>query len=210
MFSLKEQLALALEENGIKYQDEQLKQLEDYIRETLKWNKVYNLTGIKSEKDFILKNIIDSLSILGFLNADNILDVGTGAGLPGIPLAIFNPQKQFTLLDSSQKKITFLRNLVSLLGINNVNLVCSRVEEFQGSFDCITSRAFADIQKMLNLAGHLCEESGFFLAMKGKISEASKEITPNGFVVEEIVKLQVPKQIGERTLVIARKLKDKG
>ena len=144
-------LRQALVSHGYKLPEEQIIKLETYIKELLKWNRVYNLTGFKTEQDMINKNIIDSLSINEFLIGNSVLDVGTGAGFPGLPLAIINPNIQFTLLDSLQKRIAFLRNLVTLLGINNVNLVCSRVEDFTGNFTSVTSRAFASLEKMLLL-----------------------------------------------------------
>lgn len=184
---------------------DQVEKLETYIKELLKWNKAYNLTGFKTEQEMVNKNVIDSLSVSEFLIGNSVLDVGTGAGFPGLPLAIVNPKKTFTLLDSSQKRIAFLRNLITLLGINNVNLVCSRVEDFTGSFTSITSRAFASLEKMLVLTGHLCDENGCFLAMKGKLDKEEITNIPKGFVVDKTLFLDSLVKLGERHLVVVRK-----
>lgn len=152
--------------------NDQKQLLEDYLALLIKWNKVYNLTAIKNYNEMVVKHILDSLSVKEYLSGESVLDVGTGAGLPGLVLAIVFPEKQFTLLDSNGKKVRFLTQTIHALGLKNCSAVQSRIEAFQPekSFDCITTRAFAGLRKMLDLTQHLANEETQYLAMKGDIS----------------------------------------
>jgi 16S rRNA (guanine527-N7)-methyltransferase len=134
-----------------------------------KWNKAYNLTAIRQPEEMVTLHLFDSLSVAPYLHGTRTLDVGTGAGLPGIPLAISHPEKEFVLLDSNQKKITFCQQVVLELKLQNVELVYQRAEQFIPplQFDTILSRAFASISDMLKNSSHLCAAGGRFLAMKG-------------------------------------------
>lgn len=140
-----------------------------YLELLRKWNRVYNLTAIRDVKESVLLHIIDSLSIQSYLHGTQLIDVGTGAGLPGIPLALSCPDKQFILLDSQSKKIRFLSQVVYELDLKNVHVIHARVEDFnpEKKFDSILSRAFASIQVMLEKTQHLLSDQGRFLAMKG-------------------------------------------
>ena len=147
-----------------------IEKLEIYLATLKKWNKVYNLTAINEDSEIITKHFFDSLSVNGFIqNSQRILDVGTGAGFPGLILALFNPDKSFVLVDGVSKKISFLQEMIGKLNLKNVMAVHIKVEEYKVTeqFDIIISRAFADIKKMIKLTNHLIKVNGKFIAMKG-------------------------------------------
>ncbi len=172
------------------------------LDELLKWNKAYNLTAIKSAKDALVLHLLDSLSVAPYIRQNHLVDVGTGAGFPGLPLAIMLPKVKFTLLDSNNKKIRFIRQQIHLLELSNVDVIHSRVEKVKAeSFDGIISRAFASIPDMVNQTQHLLSENGCWLAMKGHyVASEIKEITG---LVEEVAhhQLQVPGLSAERCLI---------
>ena len=143
--------------------------LLDYLALLAKWNKVHNLTAVRELDDMVTLHLLDSLSVLAHLNSQHVLDVGSGAGLPGIPIALVRPDCQVTVLDSSHKKATFLRQAKAELGIENLEVVCKRVEEYQpeNKFQVIVSLAFSDLSEFVRLTKHLCAEGGTWLAMKG-------------------------------------------
>ena len=147
-----------------------IEKLEIYLATLKKWNKVYNLTAINEDSEIITKHFFDSLSVNGFIqNSQRILDVGTGAGFPGLILALFNPDKSFVLVDGVSKKISFLQEMIGKLNLKNVMAVHIKVEEYKvtDQFDIIISRAFAEIKKMIKLTNHLIKVNGKFIAMKG-------------------------------------------
>lgn len=185
-------------------------QIRQYIDLLLKWNKAYNLTAITDPDEIASKHIADSLIISPFLNGNKIIDIGTGAGLPGIPLAIVNPDKHFTLLDSNGKKIRFLKHVKQQLGLNNVTPVQARVEQFQPEqcFSSVLSRAFASICDMLRGSEHLACADGRFLAMKGAEPTEELEQLPAGFTLEHIHPLSVTGLRAERCLVEIKKSND--
>lgn len=185
---------------------DQKKQLIDFVLLLDKWNKAYNLTSVRDPNEMLIKHILDSLVVSPYLQGQQFIDVGTGPGLPGIPLAIANPDKQFVLLDSLGKRITFIKNAVRQLGLKNVVPVQSRVEEFQDQqFDGVLSRAFASLKDMTDWCYHLPNTSGQFYALKGQyhadeLAEISQPIT-----LVEVIKLDVPELVGERHLVVLKK-----
>ena len=147
-----------------------IEKLEIYLATLKKWNKVYNLTAINEDSEIITKHFFDSLSVNGFIqNSQRILDVGTGAGFPGLILSLFNPDKSFVLVDGVSKKISFLQEMIGKLNLKNVMAVHIKVEEYKVTeqFDIIISRAFAEIKKMIKLTKHLIKVNGKFIAMKG-------------------------------------------
>jgi 16S rRNA (guanine527-N7)-methyltransferase len=152
----------------------------------------------------LTRHILDSLVVVPYINGDYILDVGSGAGLPGIPLAIVLPEKKFVLLDSNSKKTRFMTQAVAELGLENVDVVCSRIESFKpGSrFDVVISRAFSSIAEMVNNVGALVKKEGKILAMKGAYPVAELDQVPGQFRVEKIDALKVPGLDAERHLVI--------
>ncbi|MCD1125701.1 16S rRNA (guanine(527)-N(7))-methyltransferase RsmG [Jinshanibacter sp. LJY008] len=183
----------------------QKEQLLGYVALLHKWNKAYNLTSVRDPQQMLIRHIMDSIVVNPHLQGNLFIDVGTGPGLPGIPLAIVRPDAQFTLLDSLGKRIRFIRQVMHELNITNVTPVQSRVEEYsipQG-FDGVISRAFASLQDMLEWCHHLpSKQQGKFYALKGIISEEELSLVPAGFHVQEIVTLDVPELDGERHLVI--------
>lgn len=166
-----------------------------------KWNQAYNLTAIRDFDEMITGHLLDSLSIAPYIHGQHILDVGTGAGFPGVPLAIYYPQKQFTLLDSNGKKTRFLLQAVSELEISNVAVVQSRVENYQTAtcFDAIIFRAVKSIPEMISKTQHLCCKSGQFLAMKALYPEEELQNLSNPFTVQA---LSVPGLDAERHVII--------
>ena len=147
-----------------------IEKLEIYLATLKKWNRVYNLTAIDEDSEIIVKHFLDSLSVNQYIqNSGRILDVGTGAGFPGLILALFNPEKSFVLVDGVSKKISFLQEMIGKLNLKNVIAVHTKVEQYNVAeqFDIIISRAFADIKKMTKLTSHLIKDGGKFIAMKG-------------------------------------------
>jgi 16S rRNA (guanine527-N7)-methyltransferase len=173
------------------------------------WNQAYNLVAAADLNSLLVRHVLDSLSILPFIYGSSLLDVGTGAGFPGVPLAIMNPQLECTLLDSSGKKIRFLRHVKRTLKQNNIHPVQSRVEAFEapGKFDTITSRAFASLADFAAGVQHLAGSGTRLLAMKGKSPEGEMEVLPPWLKVESVEKISVPGLRAERHLVIMSALK---
>ncbi|MCK3655044.1 16S rRNA methyltransferase G [Pasteurellaceae bacterium Macca] len=191
---------------GIALSDHQKQQLVGFVKLLDKWNKAYNLTSVRDPNEMLVKHILDSLVVSPYLQGSHFIDVGTGPGLPGIPLAIANPDKQFVLLDSLGKRITFIRNALRELGISNVTAVLSRVEVYQEhQFDGVLSRAFASLNDMVNWCYHLPNEQGKFYALKGLYDEAEIAEVTKPIQLVDVVKLNVPELVGERHLVLLAK-----
>lgn len=185
--------------------EQQREQLVGYVQLLDKWNKAYNLTSVRDPMEMLVKHILDSLVVSVHLEGERFIDVGTGPGLPGIPLAIMHPDKQFVLLDSLGKRIRFLKQVIHELKINNVLPVQSRVEEFdpEQGFDGVLSRAFASMTDMVNWCQHLPKPNGgVFLALKGVRPDDEITLLPEWCSVTDIKALQVPELEGERHLVI--------
>ncbi|MDW6002420.1 16S rRNA (guanine(527)-N(7))-methyltransferase RsmG [Vibrio mangrovi] len=185
--------------------EQQLALLIGYVELLDKWNKAYNLTSVRHPEDMLVKHIMDSIVVSPHLPGKNFIDVGTGPGLPGIPLAIMNPDKCFTLLDSLGKRIRFIKQVIYELNIHNVTPVQSRVEDFQpeDKFDGVLSRAFASMVDMVNWCHHLPkDDEGVFLALKGQIPHDEIDLLPEWCSVIDIQSLAVPELEGERHLVI--------
>jgi 16S rRNA (guanine527-N7)-methyltransferase len=190
---------------------EQLHQLLDYVALLDKWNKVYNLTAVRDPAKMIGLHILDSLAILPHLGqAKSLLDVGSGGGLPGVCLAVASPMLNVVMLDSLQKKTTFVRQVIGELSLRNASVVCERVEHFKplNKFDIVTSRAFAELADFVQGALHLLAPGGRLLAMKGVYP--SDEITrlPASVRVKEVIALHVPQIDGKRHLVIIEKVEE--
>ncbi len=189
---------------GIVLTEAQQDALLHYLALLFKWNKVYALVSRRNGDDWVARHLLDSLAVLPYISGSRVIDVGSGAGLPGIPLALLCSDKHFTLLDSNSKKVRFMTQAVIELGLKNVAVVDQRAEEFhpQTGYDYVMSRAFATIADMLKVAGHLATGSARFLAMKGVYPEDELEQLPPGFHVEAVHVLAVPYQKGDRHLAV--------
>lgn len=172
-----------------------------------KWNQAYNLTAIRDPQQMLMLHIADSLAVLPYLPAGNYADVGSGPGIPAIPLAIANPMLRFTTMDSAGKKIRFQVQACQDLGLTDaVTPVHGRVEDFRdAAFDGVISRAFASLRDMLTWCGHLVGDNGAFYAMKGKRPDEEMADLPPGYWVEEVIPLSLPDPSLERHLVIIRR-----
>lgn len=204
---MKQRLEQLIKEAGMDIPANQQAQLMAYVEMLHKWNKAFNLTAVRQPQEMLVKHILDSLVVSQYLEGNQFIDVGTGPGLPGIPLAIINPEKSFTLLDSLGKRIRFIRQVVFELKITNVTPVQSRVEDFQPEFgfDGVLSRAFASMSDMVTWCRHLPSEQGVFLALKGQVDQTEIDELPSGCSVTDIKPLIVPGLEGERHLVILEK-----
>lgn len=191
---------------GITLPEHQKQQLVDYVGLLDKWNKAYNLTSVRNPDEMLVRHILDSIVVEPHLQGARFIDVGTGPGLPGIPLAIVRPDAHFTLLDSLGKRVRFLRQVQHELKLDNITPVQSRVEDFPAEppFDGVISRAFASLTDMINWCRHLPGEHGRFYALKGLRPDDELQTLPVGVEVDEIVRLKVPELEGERHLVIIR------
>lgn len=182
-------------------------QLLNYLLLLDKWNHAYNLTSVRDIEEMIPVHILDSLSIATYLHGQRVLDVGTGAGLPGIPLAIIFPEREFVLLDSNGKKTRFLTHVVQLLDLKNVTVIQERVENYmvEQCFDSIVSRAFSDINDFLQKCQHLCCEGGQFLAMKGQYPQEELTAITASFQLLAAHVIKVPELNAQRHLICIAK-----
>lgn len=178
--------------------------LLDYLALLAKWNKVHNLTAIRDTQEMVTLHLLDSLAVLPYITTTRLLDVGSGAGLPGIPVAIVRPDIQVTVLDSSHKKTTFQRQAKAELGLDNLQVVCSRVEQYQPpqKFQQIVSRAFSDLAEFVKLTSHLLDKQGAWLAMKGV--HPYDELAQLGEMSTEVLPLAVPGLDAQRHLVVLK------
>jgi 16S rRNA (guanine527-N7)-methyltransferase len=178
-----------------------------YLESMREWNRIFNLTSITDPEQMILLHILDSLSISPYLSGSRIIDIGTGAGLPGIPLALFHPSIHFVLLDSNHKKTRFLTQIVFELKLSNVEIITDRVENFHPKelFQCILTRAFSSLHVMLESADHLLAKQGQFLAMKGVYPEKELAEIPKSYIVSAIHRLKINGLNAERHLVCMEK-----
>jgi 16S rRNA (guanine527-N7)-methyltransferase len=201
------QLEQGLSAMGIALDAAARAKLVAYLQLIAKWNKVHNLTAVREPAQMVVLHLLDSLSVLPHVaGAKTLLDVGTGAGLPGIPLAIARPDLAVTLLDSSHKKATFLRQAKAELALANVEVVCERVENWrpQAPFDAVVSRAFAELADFVVQAAHLVAPGGAMLAMKGVYPFEEIARLPATHRVENVVPLAVPTLEAQRHLVLLK------
>jgi len=185
--------------------DQVIDQLMTYLDLVEKWNRVYNLTAIREREEMIKLHFLDSLSILKHVQVKNILDVGSGAGFPGIVLAITKPELKVTVMDSVNKKTTFMQQVKSELSLTNLDVVNSRVEDYQPTtlFEAVTSRAFSNLKNMMSLTQHTLQKEGVWLAMKSKdVREELEAFEKNQYT---LIPLEVPFINAERYLVISKK-----
>ena len=204
--SREQQLAEGLRTLGIELSAEVRAQLLAYAAFLEKWNRTYSLTALRDPKRAVSHHLLDSLAILPYVAGPNLLDVGSGGGQPGIPLAIARPELAVTLADSNSKKTAFLQQAAIELGLKNVQVVTARVETFAPpvKFAAITSRAFAELADFVGLTRHLLAPGGEWLAMKGQRPDEEMNKLPGGVAVTAVHRLDVPGVDGERHLVVIR------
>lgn len=196
-------LHLGLETMGITLSHETQAKLLDFIALLEKWNRAFNLTAVREPRQMLTHHILDSLAILPFVKGPRVLDIGSGAGLPGIPLALARPDLEFTLLDANAKKTRFLIQAAGTLGLNNIEVVQARVEKYrpERKFDTLIARAFAGIAEILAASAHLGNPHSEFLAMKGVFPQSELDLISPDFTVTAVHKLDVPGLNAERHLV---------
>jgi len=189
---------------GIDLPAETRQQLLAYLALLQKWNKTFALTALRDPTQAVSHHLLDSLAILPYVTVDALLDVGSGGGQPGIPLAIVRPELRVTLLDSNSKKTAFLQQAAIELGLKNIAVHCGRVEQYQPAlpFPAIVSRAFSELADFVALSRQLLAPQGRWLAMKGVWPHAEIERLPSDVSVEAVHRLDVPGVEGERHLVI--------
>lgn len=201
------QLVKGAREMGVLLTDQQQTQLLAYLALLNKWNKAYNLTAVRNPDEMVSRHLLDSLSVLPFITGRRWLDVGSGGGMPGVILAIMQPDAEFTLLDSNGKKTRFLTQVKLELGLDNLQVVNSRVEAFQPEepFDGIVSRAFSSLADFTNLTRHLSTTETTWLAMKGLYPDSELQALADDFIVQQSEELAVPGCQASRHLLILRR-----
>lgn len=174
-----------------------------YLDLLVRWNKTYNLTAVTDPEVMIYRHLLDSLAIAKYLHGERFIDIGSGAGLPGVPLAICSADQSFALLDSNGKKTRFLVQVKMELGLSNVEVIHSRVENYQtpAPFDGVLSRAFASLAEMLELSADLLADDGVFYAMKGRVSERELSAIPKAYTLRATRPLNVPGGAEQRHLI---------
>jgi 16S rRNA (guanine527-N7)-methyltransferase len=205
--SLQADLTTGLQAMHLSLGPVQVGQLMAYLALLQKWNRTYNLTAIREPSRMVSHHLLDSLSIVPQIGSGPVLDVGTGAGLPGIPLAIARPDVQVTMLDSNSKKTAFVQQVVTELGLANARVVNARVESWSPAeqFESIVSRAFSNIRDFAEKAAHLLRNGGELLAMKGLQPDDEMADLPAGFGVRQVLKLVIPGLDGQRHLVVIKR-----
>ncbi|WP_299946296.1 16S rRNA (guanine(527)-N(7))-methyltransferase RsmG [uncultured Microbulbifer sp.] len=204
MEQFRPRLLQAAAQMSVTLSDQQQDQLLQYLALFARWNSTYNLSAIRDPAQMLERHIIDSLSVVNLCGAGSLIDVGSGGGLPGIPLAIVYPARSITLLDSNGKKTRFLFQVINSLPLHNVQVVNERVEKFsvEQPFAGVVSRAFASVADMVDCSAHLLAPGGRFYAMKGRLPEDELSALPKGIMVEQVHRLSVPGCDAERHLIL--------
>jgi 16S rRNA (guanine527-N7)-methyltransferase len=198
-----ERLAAGATTLGISLDAARRERLMRYLALLEKWNRAYNLTALRTVSAMVGPHLLDSLSVLPHVRGTRVLDVGSGAGLPGVPLAVLCPEWAFVLLDANGKKTRFCVQAAGELGLGNVAVERARVEDYRPTapFDTVVSRAFADIGRFVARAGHLVASGGRLLAMKGRLAQSEINGLPAGFRIAAIRPVTVPEVDAERNIV---------
>jgi 16S rRNA (guanine527-N7)-methyltransferase len=199
--ALRSQLLDGIAALGLALPAEAPARLLDYLALLQRWNTAYNLTAVRDPAQMVTRHLLDSLAIAPFVQGDTLADLGSGAGLPGIPLAIAAPRRLVTLVDANGKKARFLREAARALDLANVHVAQQRVEDVTGCFDCITARAFASLADMLAWGGRLLAGNGRWLAMKGRYPDDELAALPPDFRLRAAHRLRVPGLDAERHLL---------
>lgn len=208
----KEEFLEELAKIGIKPTEEQLSQLDKFYHLMLEWNEKINLTRITAEKEVYLKHFYDSLTlnkVIDLKNVNTLCDVGTGAGFPGVVLKIVFPNLRITLIDSLLKRVNYLNEIIKELKLQDIEAIHSRGEDYKGEFDVVTSRAVANIEKLVDYTMHLVSKNGVFVAMKGNIDKeltesVAKKINKKYRIIK-LEKFTLPIENSERSLVVIKK-----
>lgn len=188
---------------GLALASQQIDRLLQFSGLLKKWNRTYNLTAIDGDTSIVSAHLLDSLVLARYLETGRVLDVGTGGGFPGIPLAIARRAVRVTLLDPLQKRAAFLRQACAELDLDNAEVACSRVEDWRADprFDVIVSRAFAELTVFVSSSAHLLKPGGSFIAMKGVLPQDEMDALPAGFRVTGVQRVPVPGLEAERHLI---------
>ncbi len=209
----KEEFIKYLEELNIYPTEDQLEKLNKFYNLLIEWNKKINLTRIVDEKDVYLKHFYDSLTItkeVDLSKVNTLCDVGTGAGFPGIVLKIMYPNLQVTLIDSLQKRVNYLNEIIKVLELTDIKAIHSRGEDYKGNFDVVTSRAVANIEKLVKYTMHLVSKNGVFIAMKGNIdnelTDSIKQKLSKKYKIIKINKFKLPIEESDRSLVVMKNM----
>ena len=200
-------LASGASELGVEISDGAQHAMFSYLALLKRWNRVYNLTAVKGDANMLNRHLLDSLSVVPYLHGSRVIDIGSGAGLPGIPVALACPHLQITLLDSNAKRCRFLRQVQAQLKLKNVTIVHQRAEEYEPAekFDTLISRAFSSLQTFIENSAHMLADGGRLVAMKGLWPGAVDSQMPPGFHVDIVVNVTVPGLPEQRHLVICNK-----
>jgi 16S rRNA (guanine527-N7)-methyltransferase len=199
------ELRAGLAELGLAVPATALETLLDYLDVLVRWNATYNLTAVRDPRQMVTQHLLDSLAVMPLVRGARIADIGSGAGLPGIPLAILAPHWQVTLIDANGKKTRFLREAARVLQLGNVRIETGRVESLRGEYDTVTARAFGALADIVRLAGHLLAADGELLALKGQLHATELADLADGFVVADTRALHVPGLAAARHVVIVRR-----
>lgn len=202
------QLAGGIEAMGLDVSSDQQDRLLAFLALLNKWNRAYNLTAVRDPRQMVARQLLDSLTLQPFITADRVLDVGSGGGLPGIPLAIVCPDVRFTLVDSNSKKTRFLTQCRLELGLENIQVIHGRAEDCASTepWPQITSRAFTALVNLVDWCGGLLEDKGRFLAMKGQFPDDELAALPAGWQLAESHRLDYPGRDGERHLLMIERV----
>lgn len=202
---LRQRLCAGLAALELDLPDVVIARLLAYVDLLARWNATYNLSAVRDPLEMVTRHLLDSLTIVPYVTGATLVDLGSGAGLPGIPLAILAPERAVTLVDSNGKKTRFLRAAVRELALTNVSVAEKRAEAVTGTFECVTARAFASLADMLEWGGHLLAPTGVWLALKGRFPQDELAALPIGFRVDEVRPLTVPGLDAERHVVVIRR-----
>ncbi|HEV7489256.1 MAG TPA: 16S rRNA (guanine(527)-N(7))-methyltransferase RsmG [Rhodanobacteraceae bacterium] len=202
---LRQRLCAGLSTLGLTLDEGAVERLLAYVELMERWNAAYNLTAVRDPGEMVTRHLLDSLAVAPHVSGATLADLGSGGGLPGIPLAIVAPEREIVLIDSNGKKARFLREAVRKLGLARVRVAEGRVENVTGTFDCITARAFASLAEMLAAGGQLLAPTGTWLALKGRFPQDELAAVPADFRVENVIELRVPGLDAERHLVVIRR-----